>query len=296
MSLGVDLVPRKVCTLNCIYCECGETTKLTVDREPYIPYQKIISELDSYFSGSPDPDYITFSGSGEPTLNSNLGRIIEYIRETKPGIPVAVLTNGTLLHDKAVRDEISKADLVLPSLDSAAEGSFQRINRPHPSLDVAKYIRGLKDFREQYTGQIWLEVFILPGVNDSRTDLDLLKGAFLEIRPDRIQLNTLDRPGIEVDIEPATHQQLSDIAGYWNMEEVEIIASAAQRKEQKSYRTDIREAILETIDRRPCTLDDMLSILGLHAAEVNKYLDVLEAEGAITHVRQGRGVFYRLKG
>jgi wyosine [tRNA(Phe)-imidazoG37] synthetase (radical SAM superfamily) len=295
MSLGIDLVPRKVCTLNCIYCECGETTKLTVDRMPYIPYDKIISELEHYLASSPDPDYITFSGSGEPTLNSDMDRIMQYIRQRIPDIPVAILTNGTLLSNKQVRDELLDADVVLPSLDSASGNSFRKINRPHASLDIKTYIHGLSEFRKEFKGQIWLEVFILPGINDTEEDLALLKEAFLKVRPDRIQLNTLDRPGTVENLKPASHARLKNIVEYWGLENVEIIASASERKEQKSYRADIQDAILETIDRRPCTVDDLASILGLHSTEVNKYLGVLEEEGKIKAVMQERGVFFRLK-
>ena len=116
MSLGVDLVPKKVCSLNCVYCEVGHTTKLTTERKEYILYDKVTSELEHYFANNPDPDYITFSGSGEPTLNSRIGDVLQFIKQQKPDIPVAVLTNGTLLYDKKVRDELMDANVVLPSL------------------------------------------------------------------------------------------------------------------------------------------------------------------------------------
>ncbi|MCB2208681.1 MAG: radical SAM protein [Bacteroidetes bacterium] len=295
MSLGVDMVPKKVCSLNCIYCEVGHTTKLTTERKEYILYDKVTSELGHYFTNNPDPDYITFSGSGEPTLNSRIGDVLQFIKKQKSGIPVAVLTNGTLLYDKRVRDELMDANVVLPSLDAATETTFQKINLPAKQLTVDKYIEGLIDFRKEFSGQIWLEVFIIPGYNDNIDDLKALKKAFIDIKPDEIQLNTLDRPGTVADIHAASHSDLEKIIDYWQIDNVEIIAAAPERKNIQSYRKDAETAILGTIIRRPCTLDDLAKILGLHINEINKYLDVLEAEGKIEHTHQERGVFYQIK-
>ncbi len=295
MSLGVDLVPHKVCSLNCIYCECGPTTKLTLDRKEYILYDKVIKELDHYFNNNPAPDYITFSGSGEPTLNSRIGDVLQFIKRKKPDVPVAVLTNGTLFYEKKVRTELLNADLVLPSLDAASDLIFRKINRPFHKLNIKDYIQGLQDFRNEYKGKIWLEVLIIPGFNDSKTELRLLKQAFEKIRPDSIQLNSLDRPGVIDGLKTARRQELQEIVNFWKLDNVEIIASAPERKEIKSYREDIETAILETIFRRPCTLNDLAKILGLHINEVNKYLDVLEADNKIKTVRQERGLFYRIK-
>lgn len=293
MSLGVDLVPKKVCSLDCIYCEVGKTTKLTVDRKEYVKASKIKDELSDYFKNNPDPDYITFSGSGEPTLNSVLGEITEFIKEIKPGIPIAVLTNGTLFHIQNVREALMKADVVLPSLDAATDKVFKKINRPAESLDINDCIQGLIDFRKDFTGKIWLEVFILPGYNDSEEELTALKQAILRIKPDSIQLNTLDRPGTVANLKGASRKELERVTEIWNLKNVEIVSSSDQRKNIESYRSDIETTILETISRRPCTLDDLSKILGLHVSEINKYLDVLEQEEKIETAEQERGVFYR---
>ncbi len=303
MSLGVDLVPHKVCSLDCVYCECGATTKLTLDRKEYILYDKVIAELDHFFANSPEPDYITFSGSGEPTLNSRLGDVLDFIKAKKSSIPVAVLTNGTLLNQETVREELMKADLVLPSLDAASQTSFQSINKPNSSLDLEKYIQGIVDFSKEFKGKIWLEILILPGYNDSIPDLDKLMDAFLRINPERIQINTLDRPGVEADIRPANREELKKIKDYWEGKlakestriKIEIISAAPQRKDIQSYRSDMESAILETISRRPCTLEDLSNIIGTHINEINKYLDVLESENKIEVSRQERGIFYQIK-
>lgn len=293
MSLGIDLVPHKVCSLNCIYCECGSTTRLTIERKEHVPYNEVIQELKQFLGNNPAPDYITFSGSGEPTLNSRIGDILKFIKRNYPGIPVAVLTNGTLLNNKQVRTEILDADLVLPSLDVASDLSFRRTNRPFHSLNIEDYINGLCEFRKEYHGKIWLEVLIIPGYNDSKQDLNLLKETFMKIQPESIQLNTLDRPGVVPGLKAAGKEELEQIANFWQLDNVEIIAAVPELKEIKSFRDDIESAILETIFRRPCTIDDLAKILGLHIDEINKYLDTLEADDKIESVQQERGLFYQ---
>ncbi len=295
MSLGVDLVPKKVCSLDCVYCEVGETTKLTLEKKEYLLLSKIKEELTHYFKNNPDPDFFTFSGSGEPTLNACLKDVLQFIKEMKPQIPVAVLTNGTLLFDPEVRDALLDADVVLPSLDAATQAVFEKINRPAAGLTIEKYIKGIIDFRQVFKGKIWLEVFILPGYNDSQEELLALKNAIEKIQPDDIQLNTLDRPGTVSGLHGATRQELEDVKTLWQLDSVHIISAAPERKNIQSYRSDIETAIVETVSRRPCTLDDLTKILGLHINEVNKYLDVLTADNKLEVIEEGRGFFYQLK-
>ena len=295
MSLGVDLVPKKVCSLDCVYCEVGKTTKLTIDKKEYILFNKIKEELLNYFSNNPDPDYITFSGSGEPALNSKIGDVLKFIKQTKPNIPVAVLTNGTMLFDKNVRDAIMDADVVLPSLDAATQYVFEKINRPAKGLTINKVIQGIIDFKNDFKGNLWLEVFILPDYNNKKEELIELKKAILKIKPNSVQLNTLDRPGTVSNLRGATSEEMKRVVDFWKLDNVEIISSAPERKKIQSYRTDIETAITETISRRPCTLDDLTKILGIHINEINKYLDVLDAEEKIETVEQQRGVFYQIK-
>ena len=295
MSLGVDLVPHKICTLNCIYCECGASTNLTTERKEYVSFDEIIKELDNFFLNNENPDYITFSGAGEPTLNINIGRVIDHIRRNYPEVPIAVLTNGSLFNDTKVRQELLQANLILPSLDAATEKAFKKIDRPNKNLKIEDYIRGLVDFRKEFVGTIWLEVMILPGFNDDLENLRGLKDAISRINPEKIQLNTLDRPGVIENIRAATRLELQNIIDLWNIKNVEIIASSAKRKDNKSFRKDKENTVLETISRRPCTLEDLQDMLGLHINEINKYLNILDQEGKIETYRQERGIFYRLK-
>lgn len=294
ISLGIDLVPMKTCSLNCIYCECGNTTDLTLSRREYVPLAKVKAEFLHYISNHPKPDYITFSGSGEPTLNSSIGEAIRFIRSHEAGIPVAVLTNGTLLFDPQVRNELKPASVVMPSMDAATDKVFMKINRPHTQLSVNRMIDGLVQFRKEFQGQIWLEIFIVPGLNDSESELTALKSAIRKISPNQVQLNTLDRPGPVSHIRAATSEELQRIIRFWQLDNISIIAKASDRKKMVAYRKDVEGAILETIVRRPCTLEDLTNILGLHANEVNKYLDVLEADKKVSVTHQARGQFYQI--
>jgi wyosine [tRNA(Phe)-imidazoG37] synthetase (radical SAM superfamily) len=294
MSLGIDLVPKKVCSLNCVYCEVGRTNILTTERKEYIPFNDLIAELDDFFHNNPDPDFLTFSGSGEPTLNSRIGDVIIYLKNKKPEIPVAVLTNGTLLSDQGLRSELMLADVVLPSLDAATENSFQKINRPAEGLDLKTIIDGLAKFSHEFQGRIWLEVFILPGFNYSDKDLEGLDRAINKINPYSVQLNTLDRPGAEALLSPASLEQMEKFMKGLTHPNVEIIAATHRKHKKTAAVEDVKNRILQTISRRPCTLDDLCDMLNMSRVEINKYIRLLEEERKIETVNLPRGEFYRV--
>ena len=204
-----------------------------------------------------------------------------------------MLTNGTLFYDKQVRDELKSADIVLPSLDAATENVFKKINRPPVALALKQYLDGLIEFTKEFSGKIWLEVLILPGYNDSAQELQELRKIIQKIKPDTVQINTLDRPGTEENLRGATKAELRRVVDVLNLDHVEIIAAAPQRKNIQSYRSDAEAAILDTIARRPCTLEDLEQVLGMHISEINKYLDVLDSEGKIEAIQLSRGFFYK---
>ncbi len=295
MSLGVDLVPHKVCSLDCVYCECGETTLLTTERKEYIKFDKIVEELNEFFNQNPDPDYITFSGSGEPTLNSRIGDVIIFLKKLRPKVPIAVLTNGTLLNNKKVREELLQADLVLPSFDAAIECEFEKINTPAKNISVNEYLNGLVEFRKEFKGKIWLEIMIIPDFNNSNENILMLKNAIKKINPDKIQINSLDRPGTIEGLKVATQAELRNIMEIWNLPNTEIILPVRKKEEIKTYRQDTENTVFETIFRRPCTIEDLCEILGLHHNEINKYLSILENEGKIHTQKLDRGLFYMIK-
>lgn len=295
-SLGIDLVPLKTCNLNCIYCECGRTTHLTMERREYVPFEQVCEELTRFLSENPPPDWLTFSGSGEPLLYSRAGELLEWIKGHAPDIPLAILTNGTLFTDPEVRREVQRADLILPSLDAATPALYRKIDRPHPQLQVEKIIEGLVELRCGYSGRIWLEVFIVPGLNDQESELSALREAILRIAPDRVQLNSLDRPGTLLGLRAADRAELERIIEFWQLPRVEIVARSASDPKPRTVRTEREGAILETIARRPCTLEDLVQILGMHINEVNKYLAILEKEGKIHTQRAGPLLFYAAGG
>ncbi|HPI73836.1 MAG TPA: radical SAM protein [bacterium] len=291
-SLGIDLVPAKTCNLNCIYCECGRTTQLTMERREYVALDRVCEELERFFFDHPAPDYLTFSGSGEPLLHSRAGELVEWMKERFPSVPVAVLTNGTLFTDPQVRRAVGRADVVLPSLDAATSAVFKKINRPHPILQIEEIIEGLVRLRQDYDGRIWLEIFIVPGLNDTKDELSALRDAVVRISPEVVQVNTLDRPGTVRAVRAATLSELQRVVDFWQLPKVEIIARSAAGPEQRVMRRDRESAILETVARRPCTLADLTIILGMHQNEVNKYLGILEKQRKLQSRRQGSLIFY----
>jgi wyosine [tRNA(Phe)-imidazoG37] synthetase (radical SAM superfamily) len=294
-SLGVDIIPFKTCTFNCIYCECGKTTNLTTLRKPYFKYEDIIRELDDFLSSKPDLDYITFAGSGEPTLNSDTGKIIRYLKENYPEYRIAMLTNGSLLMDRLVRDDIKDCDLIIPSLDAVSQEVYEKINRPCTDIKVEDVIKGIELLRSESKAEIWIEVFIVPGVNDTREELDLMRDVLVRISPDRIQLNTLDRPGTEDWLVAETEEKLMEIQKFFKGLNVEIIGGVRLHKGIKSVPEDITEKILSNIRRRPCTIEDLSHMLALNINVIDKYLQELEKCGKITSERKTRGVFYKIK-
>lgn len=293
ISLGVDLVPPKICSMDCVYCECGRTTELTLERGEYVPTAEVIRELDDFLAGHPAPDFATFSGAGEPTLHSGIGTILSHLKAAHRA-PVALITNATLLDRAEVRRELRDLDVILPSLDSATAAGLRQINRPHPDIRPERIVDGLAAFREEFPGEIWLEIFLLHPFNTSDAELAQLQAAVDRIRPDRVQLNSLDRPGTEAWVEKVSQADLESIAAKIAHPRVEIISKYRRRLDIRAYRHDIEAAIVETISRRPCTVQDLCDVLGLRPLEVHKYLDVLESDRRLKAEIQDRGIFYRL--
>lgn len=294
ISLGVDLMPCKTCSLDCVYCECGPTTELTTAVAEYVPTDEVIAELDRYLQGVPRLDVITFSGSGEPTLHSGIGRIIDHIKKLYPRYRVAVLTNGTTLVDPAVRRALAGADIVVPSLDAAGPVAFNAIVRPAAGITPDAVIAGLAAFREEYRGKIYLEIFIVPGVNDTDAELDLLKNACEKIRPDLIQINSLDRPGTESWVLPTGRKRIESIARRFEPLAVEIIGSPADRRFADRNDSDLAKSIIAVLRRRPSTAEDLEKSLGSDRAGVEKVLSAMVEIGMITVERLDRGDFYRV--
>ncbi len=281
LSLGVDLVPFKVCTLSCVYCESGDTTNLTLKRDNYIPIDEVIEELKAYLSTKPELDYVTFSGQGEPTLNSGLGKVIRFIKDNYPHLKLALITNGTLFHDENLRSEVTEVDLILPSLDAVSDKLFREINRPAEELSPENMIEGLTKLKQEMKGTMWLEVFFCPGINDTPEELKKLKEAIMEISPDSVQLNTLDRPGSVDWIKPLDYSRLEEIAEFFKPLNVEIISRNKMKKTQRVSGEEIRNKIIKTIWRRPVTKIDLLAVFEIHPHELDNVIDELVKENII---------------
>ena len=282
-SLGLDITPFKTCTFDCVYCQLGRTTNKTVQRREYIAKDSILCELRDFLpEGEGDVDYITFAGSGEPTLHSGIGEMIDAIK-TMTDIPVAVITNGSLLFREDVRDDLSNADVVLPSLDAATASVFRAVNQPHESLSVDRIIEGLGMFREVFEGEFWLEIMFVRGVNDGTDEITALSDAISVIDPDRVQLNTVVRPPYE-DVAPVDEDEMVRIRGeFGGTFDVEIIAEK---------RIEVRADILPLLERRPLTLGQIAGSLGMHRNEAAKYLRELIEQGVVVEmVHEGKRYF-----
>lgn len=293
ISLGIDLVPYKTCTLNCVYCECGETTDLTVDLQEYIPVQSVIDELAHCLSAGPLLDYITFSGSGEPTLNRGIGRVVDYLKKNYPQYKVCLLTNGTLFGEYSIRSAVSKIDLIIPSLDAASEEIFKKINRPHKSISCAAVIDGLARLRSEYCGEIVLEIFIVPGFNDSPEELSLLKKALKKIKPARVQIGTLDRPGTEDWVKRADAKIMEDISMF--LGNAAPIGDFQPGPINTSFSDKQGGQIIRMLKRRPCTLHDLQQVLNLRPVEVQKRINYLLKQKKIEAEQKERGIFFKIK-
>lgn len=291
-SLGIDIIPFKTCTFDCIYCQLGPTTRKTVKRKKYFPPKEILSAIKKKLASGQRIDYITFSGSGEPSLNSEMGKLIREIKKIT-SIPVAVLTNSSLLSRESVRKDFLAADLVAPSLDAATQEAFVKTNRPHPSLKLEEIIEGIEKFRQEFKGSIWLEIMLIKGVNDSPPHLRKLKETIAKIKPEKIHLNTVVRPPAENFARPLSLRELEKIKKVFG-KNTEIIAEF-DKKAQKPSSEDLEKAILSMIQRRPVTLSDISTSLRAHKNEIIKYLSFLIKEGKIQSITHKGLEYYKLK-
>jgi wyosine [tRNA(Phe)-imidazoG37] synthetase (radical SAM superfamily) len=281
ISQGIDLVPPKICNFNCIYCEIGATTTLTCERREYIPLHELFAEIDTLLEDAElvqRLDVFTLTGSGEPTLHNGIGKVIRHLKE-RTGKPVVVLTNGSLLFLPEVRQDLSAADIVIPSLDAAREASYRRINRPASCAPLAEVIAGLVAFRQEFPGQLWLEVLLAKGINDSPEDIAALVEAVRNIGPDKVQLNTVARPPLESFALPLGREELQAVAARFSLP-VEILVDFTSRQREK-FRPPHEEEIIAMLQRRPCTAEDVSQALNLETKATETFLHKLAASGRI---------------
>ncbi len=281
LSMGVDLLRSKTCNLDCVYCELGRTHCLTQRRDRFVPPDRVLSEIKA--RGDEANDYLTFAGSGEPTLSSDLGEIIRASKKLVD-MPIAVITNSTLLTSPAVRKEVAAADVVLPSLDAASQGTFQAINQPATDLRIEKIIEGLKEFRKEFRGEIWLEVMLVKGVNEH--EVELIARAAESISPDRIQLNTVVRPPAE-PVEPLSEEEMQGMLKIF--QGAELIPDWDWRVPSRC-----RTRLLELLSRRPCTLEEICALLDIESSDAIKYCKIMEREGKIQRRMHSGKLYFML--
>lgn len=288
-SLGVDLVPSKACSYDCIYCQLGQTTTKTVERREYVPMTDVLMELEERLAAGAQADYVTLSGSGEPTLHSNIGDIIRTIK-TFTHIPVAVLTNASLLWDPDVRRDLGAADLVIPSLDAGDEAAFARVNQPHGSISFDGMIEGLVSFADEYAGEIWLEVLLLDGITATRAEVEKIARCAQKIRTNRIQIGTVSRPPADDAARAPAPALLAELAGLFSPA-AEVVHGFSGTLEEHSFLAG-KSGILDLVQGRPQTLDEISGALALNRNETLKLLESLLNEGLLnSRIRRGMRYF-----
>jgi wyosine [tRNA(Phe)-imidazoG37] synthetase (radical SAM superfamily) len=284
ISLGMDIIPYKTCSYDCIYCQLGRTTHKTLQRGSYIKRSSFLDEVKKAIRSNGDIDYLTFAGSGEPTLNRDIGWMINEVKKMTR-IPVAVLTNGSLLWDKTVREDLRQADLVIPSLDSASEEVFQRVNRPVAGLKTKTVREGLKEFCREFRGRIFLEIMLVKDVNDTPEEIKRINRSVRNLRIDKIQLNTVVRPPADPGAKPLNQRELDEVKELFDPETEKEVIADFKRETSRAYQKDLGPAVIELLKRRPAKAEEMAVSLGVHLNEMVKHLQMLEDEKKIRRTK-----------
>lgn len=259
-SLGIDPIPLKTCNWNCVYCQLGRTRPVVNERKDYVPPDEILEEivqsLESHNSG--EIDWVTFVGSGEPALHASLGWMISHVKANTE-IPVAVITNGSLLYLPKVRKELRLADAVLPSVDAGTEKLYRTINRPHPQITYDKLLQGLIDFRKEFSGELWVEVMLLRGLNDSEQSLHAIAKVLQKIKPDQVHINLPTRPPVETWVRPTDNAGLTRAMSI--LGEIAHVVHPTEGKYEMSSSKNLVDAVVEIIGRHPMREDEIVRTL-----------------------------------
>lgn len=288
LSLGIDLIPPKTCTYDCLYCEVGKTTCQTINTGPIVRLHEIANELETALIKS-KPDTITLAGSGEPTLNSEIDRIISFIRE-KTDVKIALLTNGSLFWKEEVLKKVLTADIILPTLSTVFNNTYNIIHRPCHGLNVSMIISGLRDLRKRFKGLILLELILLSGINDSEKELEGLKGAIDDISPDKVQLNTVIRPPSDPRAKPMDMARMYKIRDFIG-NKAEVIGYIPSKR--KSIEHDsARLSVIEMARRRPVRLIDITEALNKTQEDTERLIKGMIIKGDIYEKKHADEIFY----
>lgn len=281
-SLGIDVIPPKTCSYNCVYCESGLTTHLTVKRRAFVRPEDVLAELREYFLEHPGgADALTFSSAGEPTLYEPLEELVRAVKEAYASLPLIVLTNGSLLWHPEVRRALLRADRVIPSVDAISDEAFRCVNRPHPELDNDSILDGLRAFRKEYKGQLHVEVMLVSGLNDNREELLRLSRFVEELGPDRVELNTVVRPPAQWGTTGLSARRMEECASFFPAGRTDVIGRF-RRAEGQGEDPDLGGRILELVSRRPCSIEEMAASLGVPEVELRRAVMSLEADNRLT--------------
>lgn len=294
VSLGLDGLGGRICTFDCLYCEAGATEALTIARKPYVPTARLLSELAAWKAAHTTPEVVTLGGLGEPCLNTDCGPILEGAAALFSGLPTAVLTNSSLLSDAAVREALSRADIVLPSMDTLVEAEFHRLNRPHPGLSLSAIRQGLLDFRAGYAGRIFLEILLVAGVNDTEENLALLRDFCRELAPDRVDVTTMSRPGAHAGAAPVAKAAMARFREALGAAPATAAATGHGPAAQAcaGVPDDLAATIAASVRRRPQTLAGLAKALGQPECRVATALDGLLRAGRVHREDLGHDIFY----
>jgi wyosine [tRNA(Phe)-imidazoG37] synthetase (radical SAM superfamily) len=288
-SLGVDIIPRKYCNFDCIYCQIGKTTRTNVTRKKFFEVEEVVKEIVDTIQFAEKVDFVTFSGSGEPTLNENLGAMIKEVKKSV-NTPIAVITNSSSLGIEEVRNDLFNADVVLPSLDAASDEVFKSINRPQANLELTSIIEGIKSLKKDYKGRIWLEIMLIKGVNDTPDELQKLRFILNDLKVDKIHLNTVTRPPSEKNAGPLNRKELEKIKIFFgdNCEIVSSFEKNGVHKEQEGW----ARTLVDILKRRSLTIQDIIRITGTSSFRIHEELDAMEKKGSIKAYRLGNDIYY----
>ncbi len=284
LSLGVDLVPHKVCSMDCLYCEVGPTTEKTLERAEYVPLSGVISELKEYFSYKPEIDYVTFSGYGEPTLFSRLGELVDFLKDNYP-YRLALLTNSSLLKRDDVLKEIKRIDLVLPSLDAGSEEVFRKVNRPVPGLSLKDVVEGIGRLISETPCQVWIETLFVKGINDSPEEVERIGNLIHSLKPHKWQLNTVSRPPA-YGVKGLSYEELEEISRRVGYPSTEIISKGVASRKKVPI-SQVKEEVYDIVVRRPCPIDELCDALGVLREEVEEAVEELIKEGKVKELYFG---------
>lgn len=291
-SLGIDTIPLKTCNFQCVYCQLGRTTHFTNQRNSYHPKEQILNEVRVALQENENKiDYITFVGSGEPLLCKDLGYLIQQIKQFTD-IPICVITNGSLLCNPAVREELMPIDIILPSLDAADPKTFIKVNRPHPQIKYELFLQGLIDFRKQFPGQFWVEIMLMDTINDSLDHLHKLKETIDLVHPDRIDINVPIRPPAEHWVKIPKQETLNHLKEiFHDYTDINFPEAGYFR----SYSENFEQELINIIKRHPMRQDQIIETFqsdSLTSDTILAQLDLLEKQKKIKKKMYNNKVFW----